>query len=830
MWKKGKEGMSIIDGLGIPYNSFSYSDLPNFFKKLMNFKTLKVEDLKFEGRLSKAILNESLYGKKVSPQIKEKIDEVAVQLIALYRDVEHKYTENYGSYVLMDLVLKSLIPLAVLNHVQRELNSIKEHNNICLSAEFNQLISDKIKREPAPFIYERLGEKFQHYFIDEMQDTSLLQWQNLIPLIDNALSQEKGSLLLVGDAKQAIYRWRGGEAEQFINLSLNKGGKENNPFVVQKENQQLEVNYRSFSEIIQFNNAFFSHIAQYLSNSVYAELYKVGNQQQLNANIGGYVQIDFLDTKELEKEAAENSKPKKVLELLLNLDKNYNKSDVCVLVRRKKDGVAIANYLSENGIEIISSETLLLQNSAKVQFLIELLRYIQNPLNSNAKFELLSYLYHFLKIEKTAHVFYKEMMGCSQIEFFSALKTYGIDLHLEHYVQLPFYEGVEALIRAFKLLRTADAYVQFFLDFVLDFQRKNANDLSAFLVQWDAKKESLSIAAPESENAVRIMTIHKSKGLEFPVIIFPCDVDINSEIEPTVWYEDLNPAIYGTFTNALVPCSKKITYTGEKGVELYEERKEALALDNFNLLYVAMTRAVEQLYVVTDYSIDKNGHEKLNLFSGLFVNFLKSLPEESSWDSNRLSYAFGNSRRTVPLKTQTLTREVEIQDQFISTPWDSHNIEIVSNASVNWGTKQEAAIKFGLLVHEMLSKIHTNKQIESVVQSYFRAGIISNEDIPYILELLHMVVHHPELESYFQEGKTIVTERQIVNKDRQILIPDRLVFEGNTVVIMDYKTGAKSSAHKEQIDKYAAVLQVMGYQVKARVLVYISENISIYSC
>ena len=195
------------------------------------------------------------------------------------------------------LALKSIIPLAVLNHINLELTRIKEDNNIRLNAEFNQLISDNIKDQPAPFIYERIGQRFMHYFIDEMQDTSVLQWQNIIPLIDNALAQENSNLLLVGDGKQAIYRWRGGKAEQFIVL----GSDDENPFHIPKEIKTLETNYRSYTEVIDFNNQFFQHTSNFLQNENYKQLFIEGNKQLKTAKEGGFVSLSFLE-KEEEKE------------------------------------------------------------------------------------------------------------------------------------------------------------------------------------------------------------------------------------------------------------------------------------------------------------------------------------------------------------------------------------------------------------------------------------------------------------------------------------------------------------------------------------------------
>lgn len=825
--KNGEEGLQIIEAAGVEHKSFPYSDLPKHFIKFATLSSQAIDSIKFEGRLQKSMDEGVFYTKSAKKEIQNTIDSISQDLLRIYEEGKILYDKHYGTYVLIDMVLKTIIPLAVINNIQKELNTIKEQNTICLSSEFNQIISAKIKNEPAPFIYERIGEKFQHYFIDEMQDTSSLQWQNLIPLISNALSQEKGSLLLVGDAKQAIYRWRGGKAEQFIDLSIDKKGQVNNPFYIEKKTENLATNFRSFSEVINFNNGFFSHIATFLSNPVYCDLYEIGNQQRLTKKIGGYVQLDFVDKSELIKEEKELAYPKKVLEIINQLDANFKKKDVCVLVRRKKDGVAVANYLSENGIEIISSETLLIQNSLKVQFLIEILTFIQNPLNKNAKFNAITYLKNTLSLEKSSHLFYEELLSLEPILFFQELEKYGVVFNYEHFLQLPFYESIEALIRSFKLLTTTDAYVQFFLDFVLDFQRNNYNDLSAFLSFWEQKKDSLSIASVESDSAVRIMTIHKSKGLEFPVVIFPCDVDVTNEIEPTVWYDELESEIFGDLGSSLISCSKKITFTGEKGTALFEKRREELALDNFNLLYVALTRAVEQLYIVTEFKIDKNGNEKTTSFSGMFVNYLKTLEEGAAWDASKLCYSFGDKHRILPIKEDDETVKAEIQQEFISTPWDSHEIKIIANSSKNWGTVQESAVKYGLLIHEMLSKIIVEEDVANVLNSYVLSGVVSVNEEHEIKMILDSIVSHRLLNKYFKADYKIYTEREIIDEDKKILIPDRLMFLGKDVVIIDYKTGARSEIHKNQIEGYAAILTKMNYTIVKKIIIYIDKHLVI---
>ena len=326
--------------------------------------------------------------------------------------------------------------MAVLNHINAELTHIKEENNIRLNAEFNQLISDNIKDQPAPFIYERIGQKFMHYFIDEMQDTSVLQWQNLTPLIENALAQEESSLLLVGDGKQAIYRWRGGKAEQFIQLGT-EGKNGQNPFQVPKEIKELETNFRSYSEVIGFNNLFFQHTAQFLQNEGYQKLFLDGNKQLVTSKKGGYVQLSFLE-KEEEKEAEELKYPKKVLETIQNLDPQFSLSDVCVLVRKKKHGVAVANYLSEKGIAIVSSETLLLANSSKVNFIVHFLQIIQHSYDKETLLECLYFLYHHLKISEGKHPFISRCIHLELEQLLEALKVYGVFFDLSKFHQKPF--------------------------------------------------------------------------------------------------------------------------------------------------------------------------------------------------------------------------------------------------------------------------------------------------------------------------------------------------------------------------------------------------------
>ncbi|MBT7816986.1 MAG: UvrD-helicase domain-containing protein, partial [Polaribacter sp.] len=537
----GAAFLDLIENHGIAHKDFMRATIPKFFLDL-SAKSVNIDFLKRSETIEKAIENHQYYSKTTTTAVASLIENIVPEIINLYAQSK----DLYSQFLMNKLALKNIIPLAVLNNINIELEQIKEENNIRLNAEFNQLISDNIKEQPAPFIYERIGQRFQHYFIDEMQDTSELQWQNLIPLIDNALAQENSILLLVGDGKQAIYRWRGGKAEQFIEL----GSPLKNPFHVKKEIKSLETNFRSYSEVINFNNSFFQHTANFIQNDSYKNLFIEGNKQFENSKKGGFVSLTFLE-KEEDKDLEKLKYPKKVLEKINKLKDSFSLNEICVLTRTKKDGVAVANYLSENGVDIISSETLLIQNSLKVCFIIDVLKVLQNANDEETRFEVLYFLHQHLQIKNPKHIFFKEFSKVDNQTIFESLKLYGISFEISTFYQLPFYEKIEEIIRGFNLIHTSDAYLQFFLDVVIEQQRKST-DVADFLEFWELKKDKLSIVAPGSSNAVQIMTIHKAKGLEFPVVIFPCDVNIYRQINPKVWLNEL-PENYDNFEELLIP-------------------------------------------------------------------------------------------------------------------------------------------------------------------------------------------------------------------------------------------------------------------------------------
>ena len=808
----GESAIALINDHGISTKDFLRSQFPNFFVKMIN----QPDDLDFdkENSLSRNIEDRNFYGKTKPEQIKLAIDTISSQLISFY----HQAALVFEKYKLNDLILKNLVPLAVINAINQALEEIKTNNNIRLNAEFNQLISDHLVNEPAAFIYEKLGERYKYFFIDEMQDTSVLQWQNLIPLIDNALSAEAAGLMLVGDAKQAIYRWRGGRAEQFISLSSDQNNYESNPFQSNKSALNLDTNYRSHQQIVDFNNLFFSHISQHFANETYGDLYRLGNEQKSNHKQGGFVSLQFMEALK-NSEMREEVYPQFVHDTIKELLNQYEANEICILVRKKKEGAAIAKYLTEQGVDIVSSETLLVKNNKKIGFIISFLRMMEDDKNEDARFDVLDFLHGHLGVATEKHEFIKELTKKDSKHIFKSLELHGVFYESKSFNEYSILEGIEDLIRSFRLTTDSDAFIQFFLDFVFDYtQRKSQKNIS-FLEYWEEKGDRLNIVSSEDIKAVRIMTIHKSKGLEFPVVIFPYNLDIYFERDPKAWFKGLPEDTYNGFDSILVNSSSSIKKTGELGVTIFEDQRKEKELDSFNLLYVCLTRAVEQLYVISEL---KKPGGNLGTSSQLFVDFLKN---QGKWEENKLRYDFGVNQR---LSKPNLSRnQAELQKEFISSSWKDHQIHIVANSELLWNQARAEAIGYGNLIHEMMATIIDEEGIDITLQRALQKGTIQESSFSEIRQLMVEIVKHPLLNKYFERGVEVLTEREILTDSGQVVIPDRLVFDGKKVTIIDYKTGSPSKSHALQIDNYAQVLQKLNFEVLDKILVYIDDKITV---
>lgn len=809
----GEDTLKLIEEQNLIHNDFSRGSLPNYFIALTNENFKNSFDSKWQTEIETA----KLYPSRVSEATAATIDSLQPILSESFQ------LSKQGIYQLRLLknIIKNITPLSVLNAIYTSLQEIKAEEDLVLISEFNAIISNEIKSQPAPFIYERIGEKFKHYFIDEFQDTSVKQWENLIPLIDNTLISENlkgetGTAMLVGDAKQAIYRWRGGKAEQFIdlyNLSLT-------PFQIQQSVANLPANYRSLKTIVEFNNSFFKHLSNLsLSDASHVEIYKA-SFQDYSLNQEGYVDISFL---ECEKTDKDDEYGKKVMDIINTAqNNNFELRDICIITRKTKEANALAEYLSCEGIPIISSESLLLCNSPEVQFLTNLIALAAQPNNDLLKIEILDYLAEYHLNLEDKHQFFESLIHRSSSEMFQGLSIYELHFDLTSFHHLPFYEAVESAIRSFGLHKTPNAYIQFFLDIVLDYSQGQNVSFSDFTSYWNVKKDKLAIASPQGHNAVQLMTIHKAKGLEFPIVIFPyANQDIYFDMSPTIWLP-VDPKNFNGFENVFININKDLEESDSMGKEIYKNYRAQLELDSINLLYVVLTRAVEQLFIITEYDLDKSGNEKLNYYSGLFINYLKSL---NLWVDSTRTYHLGNPQRKLNSKPVPASTH---PDSFISVAKEDHNLKILTNAGYLWDTAQEAAIEKGNLVHLLMSQIKSKEDVSLVFDIFERSGDMSREQSQKLKVLVDEIIAHPQLSPYFEKDKTIYNERDILASGGLILRPDRIVINKmNESAIIDYKTGVERSKHFQQLREYQSILEEMGFKVLKKILVYINEDIQI---
>jgi len=788
--------VGLIHDSGLHSTDFPRETLPNHFKKIIDgsFDPTKLYNNKLEENL--------VAGKILKAGIELPSHEIAEQLLHQYLEIKQKVYHR----ALLKNVYKNIVPLTVLNAIQQEIKKIELERDQLSISEFNTIISNEIKNQPAPFIYERLGEKYRHYFIDEFQDTSEMQWENLIPLIDNALATEHGSLFLVGDAKQAIYRWRGGRAEQFLNLV----NRTTNPFVASPLIEILPQNYRSHEEIIKFNNSFFTSTSPILNSEIYSSLFESGNQQGYNSKKGGLVQLTFLEPQDDQNLLAEYCD--EVLKTIETVqDKKYAYRDICILVRGNKEGSILADYLTQHQVPVISSESLLLKSSPKIRFLIHLLKLQDQPEDLDLAYEILSFLSIGME---NRHSFISQHLKNST----DVLKSsYGFDF--EKLKTKSVFDAFEHAIKQFDLAHYSDGYVNHIMDVVLEVEQKEGIGAPVFLAYWKKKKDRLSIAAPDAVNAVQIMTIHKAKGLEFNIVIFPfANSNIYKEIEPKLWLP-VEATSYNGFEEVLISKKQEVLKYSPVAGALYNEEQHKLELDAFNVLYVALTRAVKALFIITKKDLTKTGEQKLNFYSGLFIHYLK---EKGIWNETMVNYSFG-ALETYQ-KEQTLNNSVTVPYQYSFK--DRPSFRILAKSGMLWDTNREEALSKGNLIHFIMGLIETDKDVENAMDLVIRSGDLASDEIELLKSKIQAIIEHPKLAPYYKEGIEIKNERDIITETGKILRPDRIVIQNSKATVIDYKTGRQNNSYNEQLYSYADALEAMGYSIEHKIIIYINETIT----
>ena len=753
--------------------------------------------------LLRYIANNEWYAQSKSDDIKQLVD-LYIKDLQLFMDDLFTLLKPFFTN---KAVLQNIYSIAVLNELISEVQTYKKEQNIQQISSFNKQIHDVVVAQPSAFIYERIGERYNHFLIDEFQDTSILQWQNMLPLITDAI--DFGKSLVVGDGKQSIYRWRAGEVEQFLQLpSIFKGEKLQlkpdweNKLKAHEETKNLENNFRSKKEIIKFNNDFFEQLKTLLTPDL-RDIYTAQKQEFEHAKDGGYVHLELFGDKE-------NDFKELILQRILveikklTKENNYCFCDIAILCNSRKRVALTAQFLAENNIDVVSNEGLLLKSSEKVKLLIASLFYLQNKEDKIAKATMVECFYKEKLSGNSLHKLNVKLK--EQKSFLQMIKEAKLSFNIQQFIELPLYELCEQLIRNLKIKE--DIYVQFFLDVVLKYTEKNGSSISEFLLWWEDAKTKESVVVPEETNAVQIMTIHKAKGLAFNVVMIPFNWEDTSN-KNEIWVDTSRH--FQKLKSALVSSSKQLEFSHFS--DEYKKEKELSLLDNLNKLYVAMTRPKERLYIFSKSFPNKIADDfdmKGKLHSFLH-NFSNSYPKIK-----------GNANEKYQEQTEARYHSFSVKKQE-KTDW-KNVISLKHSAEKVWDVeKQKESVEWGKILHLALSQIKQKEDVEVVIDTLFSKGKCDKSQYEKLKKQLPVLLESEQIAKYFTANWEVRAEKEILLKTGETYIPDRLVFEGNEVIIIDYKTGGKEDGHQTQISNYANALKNMGYEVLATDLIYTQD-------
>ncbi|HRH66294.1 MAG TPA: UvrD-helicase domain-containing protein [Bacteroidia bacterium] len=850
----GIQSLQHVQNAGLDPADFSYgkAGVIGYFEKIKTSRN--PDDYILKQRALQALESVEKWYTKNSTKKDEITAIVGQNLHGLLQAAANLVETEYKTYLSAFEALRRIYIFGISNDILKKFGAYRNEKNVILLADTPRLLSEVITGQDAPFIYEKVGNRFKHLLIDEFQDTSILQWKNLLPLVINSLGSGNMALV-VGDAKQSIYRWRGGNMQLLVKDIFDDLRQFKSIF----KEEVLSTNFRSKKNIVDFNNSFFLTAPRILGEALemnshpllkmaYAE--DLAQHVSYKNNSGGYVNILFIDTNEQESESDEDE-PKKWKEIAREktkekirglLDSGYRFRDIAILVRNNKDGNEMANYLFDNNItEVISPDSLLIKMAPQIRFLINLLRFLADPADAVSRSEI---LFHYLsKHPGQTDVHLHSIFGDHAISghrkktilpelidtfpltdnlFNKTLPPEFID-HVLYLSKLPIYELTEHLIRIFGMNKTPDAYIQRFQDLVLEYNTKFISSLHGFLQWWNENQavEKCSVIIPENENAIRIMTIHGSKGLQFPVVLMPfCDWKLTPKSNELLWAVSAEEP-YHEMGHVAVLTSNRLKETFFK--DSYEEELSQSVIDNLNLLYVAFTRAEEQLLVYTPVTAGA----EMNSISRLLKETLPALDlefvGENSYQTKNAEEFLKQERKKVSTQGNVISEKLK---SYPSNRWQE-KISVSSRAkdlSELTEDKQLKKMNYGILVHKILSIIRHPEEVSKAVQSVIYEGLISGKEKVILTREIEDVLAVEQIAAFFDSGWESRTEREIILPDGRILRPDRVIYKENQTRIIDFKTGKKQKSHEEQIIQYAGILEKMGYQGIKKYLVYIADK------
>lgn len=767
---------------------------------------------------------------------------------ALRRIADHYNTAPGTDYRTACALLENITMCGVLSTIERHYRDISNRQCQMVLENNGELIRRIIDNAHVPFIYEKIGTQLHHFMIDEFQDTSSLQWTNFRPLLLDGLAGGHSSVL-VGDVKQSIYRWR--NSNWHLMATEVPGDAELQHYKINFPKRN--INYRSRSRIVEFNNKFFSDL-----NERYGELLE-NNYQNVaqevsegNANIAeGRVRMDFMITESKRNAAAGDDaveeSPMAIKWLMERIDDCRGRGaawrSMAILVRQNKQAQQIAQALSESGIPITSQDALLVSDAPCVKFLVAVMRYLVRPAVEQGYGILIQYAVYVLKMSRLEAMDYAWEHRSEDITDLLLRQAGGFD-DVYRLSMMSLTELVETLYHMFRLDewdRTTSPHLQAFVDCVYETAPAVAQSVTQFLLWWDNNKDRTYLPLPDND-AISIITIHKAKGLDFPVVMIPyCRWETARSSDEILWVptkdipEPFNELKY-------VP----ISYSSAKDTHFdsrYQSERNEKFIDAVNELYVAFTRPKDELYALVELSakqaanfsepanvgqllfgyccsqelVDPKLKDSASVEQGSAVTFgaADAVSGDTAADTSYTPVDHAGALRNMYMLQTGQYRGLAFQPHLQGIPLaDSDDDEVPDIASLPTDEHGNPWLNYGVLMHELLARITAYSETDSAIRHMQNRGRITGYEARILRGAMDRLLEIDGVKHWLSGQGRVLNEHTVIDCEGNNLRPDRVVItDDGRAVIIDYKfgTGVRDT-HRRQVLRYMELYRQMGYE------------------